>query len=69
MPRKTTGSWVSTGLEGGGFSFEIATESADADRGRPLVWSDEAQQAKYPGDRGFEHLQIYKEGREVPWPP
>ena len=57
-------------LEGRELSIEIETLRGDVDRGGELVWSDESQQAEFPGDRGMEYNRAIAAGDvEVAWPP
>ena len=52
--------------------IEIETFKGDVDRGRVIVWSDEEQQRRNPGDRGFAYLRstIHQNPkRNLRWPP
>ena len=55
-------------VEGSIYSVEIETWSGDIDRGDPVLWSDEDQRARHPGDQGFEFARTYEDGIEVQWP-
>ena len=51
------------------YSVDVVQRIADLDRGRPLKWSDQAQKARHPGDRGFEHAAQLAAGLDIRWPP
>ena len=51
------------------YRFEIETHGGDADRGRPRWWSSDAQQERFPGDRGMEYMAELAAGFEATWPP
>ena len=69
LPRKVIGYLSSPVIRGGSYVFELATMDSDADRGRPKLWSNQAQQQEYPGDLGFEHTIRIAGGVELGWPP
>lgn len=52
-----------------GAEVEIPLESRDADIGlaSPATWSDEGQQARHPGDKGFEYARSLAESFESAW--
>ena len=52
------------------YVVELETWGGDVDRGQPLVWSDEHQQQRSPGDLGFSFMRgLEAEGLEIKWPP
>ena len=69
LPRSVRGWLSSPSIKAGIYTFEIATDASDIDRGRPLMWSNENQQRRHPGDLGFSHLQALGSGVEIRWPP
>ena len=56
-------------IEDGLYSVEFETWAGDADRGEPVIWSDEFRKERWPGDRGFEDLRELQGGIESTWPP
>ena len=57
-------------LSDGVFRIEVETLRGDVDRGRPLRWSNEDQQRRFPGDKGLEDMRaLSREGTETGWPP
>ncbi len=54
----------------GALQVEIETLRGDVDRGRPLRWSHEDQQRRFPGDKGLEYMRaLAQQGQEASWPP
>ena len=51
------------------YSCEVESYRGDVDLGRPEQWSDAAQQAAYPGDKGLEYTSQLADGFETTWPP
>lgn len=56
-------------FEGNFWVADLETYSGDVDYGVQRFWSDETQQTKYPGDKGFEYLRSLANGVEIAWPP
>ncbi len=52
MPRKFVGRLSRPAIRNGIYTIEIETYGGDVDRGRPLKWSHEDQQGRFPGDLG-----------------
>ena len=52
-------------------TVEIETQRGDVDRGRPLRWSHEDQQRRFPDDLGMEYMRklAHDDGIETGWPP
>ncbi len=69
LPRSFRGRLSAPTIAGGILTAEVETYAGDADRGRPLFWSHEAQQARFPGDLGFEFVREIAKGTQVRWPP
>ena len=69
IPRKFIGRLSSPIIREGSYTIEIETFGGDADRGRPLRWSDEDQQRRFPGDKGLEYMRDLSEGIDTKWPP
>lgn len=69
VPRAHRGWLANARLVNAGYQFEIAPRAADIDRGRPVEWSDDAQQARHAGDLFFGHRQTFAGGFETRWPP
>ena len=69
VPRKFIGRLSTPIIREGTYTIEIETYGGDIDRGRPLRWSDEDQQRRYPGDRGMEFMRALSEGIDTKWPP
>ena len=69
VPRKFVGRLSSPVIRAGTYTIEIETFGGDVDRGRPLRWSDEDQQRRFPGDRGMEYMRELSEGIDTKWPP
>ena len=68
-PRTFVGRVSGPKINGDVLSLEIETWLGDADRSFVRNWSDEDQQRRFPGDRGFEFARSLSEGIESSWPP
>lgn len=51
------------------YSVDVVQRIHDLDRDFPVKWSDQAQQAQYPNDRGFEMAAQLAAGFDIRWPP
>ena len=52
------------------WTAELETYGGTIDRGLPLYWSDEAQRARHPGDRGLEDMRAIAAGLvNIQFPP
>lgn len=72
-------SWQSTGLRFAGqvsnpqidnnfvFTCEIETARGLERKGKPIIWSNQAQQARHPGDECFKYLEKITTGVESRW--
>ena len=70
VPHKFVGKLSKPVIKDGIYSIEIETYGGDIDRGRPLKWSHDDQQKRFPGDRGMEYTRRLAEGiRDATWPP
>lgn len=70
LPLRFRGRASSPGIRDGVMTLELETLKGDVDRGDPFLWSHEDQQARFPGDMGFEHLRtLADEGIDTTWPP
>ena len=70
VPRKFVGRLSKPLIKDGIYTIEIETYGGDVDRGRPLKWSNEDQQARHPGDKGLEYVRQLSDGlRDQRWPP
>ncbi len=67
-PRKFVGRLSNPVISGGVYTIEIETYGGDVDRGVPLTWSDDDQQKRFPGDKGFEYLRQLASGIDTSWP-
>ena len=56
-------------LTGAQYTINVESVISDIDRGRVVNWSDDIQQSRHPGDKGFEYLTALAEGIETRWPP
>ena len=50
------------------YAIIAVSPTGDADRGRPLLWADSTQLARFPGDKGFNFARILSRGVQTPWP-
>lgn len=70
IPRSVVGFMSNAQLVRDQYTFELATDISDVDRGRPILWSHDYQQVRYPGDTGFRHLAEMSDGvGDIQWPP
>ena len=54
----------------GALTVELETQRGDVDRSRPLRWSHEDQQRRFPEDLGLEHMRaLSQQGVSTSWPP
>ena len=56
-------------LTGAQYTINVESVISDIDRGRVVNWSDDIQQSRHTGDKGFEYLTALAEGIETRWPP
>lgn len=49
-------------------SFEIIKHNQDFRRGSKLLFSDERQKKRYPGDRALEYKKELSKGAKIRWP-
>ena len=68
LPWKFFGRLSNSQITDGVWTFDIETFTGDADRGRPLLWADSTQLARFPGDKGFNFARILSRGVQTPWP-
>ena len=70
VPRKFVGRLSRPVIKDGVYTIEIETYGGDVDRGRPLKWWHEDQQARHPGDFGLSYMRQLSEGiADARWPP
>ena len=70
VPRSFVGRLSRPVIRNGVYAIDIETHGGDVDRGRPLRWSHEDQQARHPGDMGMEYVRQLSEGiTDARWPP
>lgn len=71
IPISFRGRLSTPALSDGVLTVEIETQRGDVDRGRPLRWSHEDQQRRFPGDLGMEYMRklAHDDGIETGWPP
>ncbi len=70
IPLSFRGRLSTPAFSDGTFQIEIETLRGDVDRGRPLRWSHEDQQRRFPEDKGLEHMRtLAQQGVETGWPP
>ncbi len=69
VPRRFVGRLSRPVIKDATYTIEVETHGDDIDRGRPLRWSHEDQQTRYPGDKGLEYMRELASGLEAAWPP
>ena len=69
IPRYAEGRLSEHVIRDGELTGTIETWLGDVDRGRPLEWSHETQQARSPGDESASQAAVGAVDRAIRWPP
>ena len=69
LPKVFVGRISNPYIENRVYLVELETYTGDVDSGDVKYWSHESQQARFPGDRGFEYVREIAGGIDIEWPP
>ena len=68
VPRAFSGRLTSPELIGDRYRIDVIDRYGDPLRPKPRYWSNEDQQARFPGDEGLKYMRAIESGVEVKWP-